>query len=63
MIDALLDTLNNLTTQTWFWVLVALIVMYFVEDQLLTYETYGSSDGLGELSMDQWDLRKKQQGK
>lgn len=63
MIDALLDTLNNLTNQTWFWVLVTLFVMYFLKDRLFTFETYGSSDGLGELSMDQWELRKEQKGK
>jgi len=63
MLDMFLETLNDLTNQTWFWVLIAFMVMYILKDRLITYEKFGSSDGLGELSMDQWELRKKQQGK
>jgi hypothetical protein len=61
----MMEMLNNLFSQTWFWVVVAVVLMYLLKDKLLSVvEGYqGDSDGLGELSMDQWELRKQQQGK
>jgi len=57
--------LNNLFSQTWFWVLTIVVLMYLVKDRLLpAVEGYSSdSDGLAELQMDQWKLREQQKRK
>ena len=61
----MLEMINNLFSQTWFWVLTTVVLMYLVKDRLLpAVEGYqGDSDGLAELSMDQWKMREQQSRK